>query len=121
MNFPISPEMKKIVRRVSSFKNTGHPMTEAQKRRRNAAIKDLEDRIGTLEEHASGAWECLDMVRETLTVFLGEEDMKGSPPMFYPEAIRHAMFLAQRGDFLPKNPVPPESSSPPPADQREKP
>lgn len=59
------------------------------------------DEIERLREDAGSAWECLDMVRETLVPFLGEDDMKGTAPMFYPEAIRSAMFRAQRGDYLP--------------------
>jgi hypothetical protein len=59
----------------------------------DAKLKELKMQL----EMADG---CLDMIREVLTVFLGEDSMKGTPAMMYPEAIRSAMFKAQRGDFL---------------------
>lgn len=42
----------------------------------------------TLEEwreDATGSWECLEMIRETLAALI---PMEGCPPMFYNDAIR---------------------------------
>ncbi len=58
-----------------------------------------EDRkeIERLTDAAGGWWDCLEMVRETLTAFLGDEHMKGCPPMFYNDAIRSVAHRAAFG------------------------
>lgn len=45
-------------------------------------------RIAELEEHADGAWGCLQMVREDiLEPELGKESADRTPPMFFTEAL----------------------------------
>lgn len=77
-----------------------------------AELRGLEAEIERLRaERERDSWypEVLDMVRETLVAFHGEESMKGCPPMFYPEAIRNVAYKAAHGE-LPEEAYPPASN-----------
>ena len=56
----------------------------------------------SLRDQLSGAWECLDMVRETLQGM--GTDMNSTPPMFYPEAITGTVWrycrMVQSGELV---------------------
>jgi DUF971 family protein len=62
--------------------------------RENASLTRERD---AAKENGAMAADCLDMVREVLTVLLGAESMQATPPMMYPEAIRQALYRVAMG------------------------
>lgn len=60
----------------------------------------LADELNGAKQDAQMSWGCIDTIRETLQSYLGEEMMRRTAPMFYPEAIRAVISRAQRGEYL---------------------
>ncbi len=48
----LSPEMAAMIQHVGSFKNTGYPLSDGQRKRRRKAIHKLQSKIASLEADA---------------------------------------------------------------------
>lgn len=82
---------------MSMDRAAADPRGTAKLARMAATRSAIEAHVAFAEERASSGWECLEMVRERLTLFLGEEGMKGCAPMFYDDAIRSIAHKAAFG------------------------